>query len=379
MEPEEAIFLFFSKFLLRFAACKTHVFTSSCILTSLSWGMEMNHWESFKALVNTPRRIVITTHAKPDADALGSSLALAGYLKKKGHQVQVITPTDYPKFLSWMSGNEEVIVFNEVNPSLSAEAVSAADVIFCLDFSCLNRIEGFKDFVNRAIVPKVLVDHHLEPEHFAQFEYWDPAAAATCELIYQLIVKLGDEAFIDVPIGECLYAGIMTDTGSFRHPCTTPQVHLISAHLIEKGVDTNRIHRLIYDSNTEERLKFIGFALFNKLQVIKEFQTAYFAISSEELAEFHSQTGDTEGLVNYALSIEGIIFAAIMIDRQEMVKMSFRSVGNFSANEFAKKHFDGGGHKYAAGGKSYLPLEDTIRKFVDLLPQYEELAVHVII
>jgi len=338
----------------------------------------MENLEAFKQLLSTPKKIAITTHQKPDADALGSSLAMAGYLKKYNHHVNVITPTDYPKFLEWMPGNDDVIVYTNNNEILSDQLMLDADIIFCLDFSCLSRIEGLGEAVRASKAIKVLIDHHLEPEHFADFEFWNFKAAATSEIIYELICKLGDKEKIDVSIGECLYAGIMTDTGSFRHPSTSKNVHLISADLIEIGVETNKIHRLIYDNNTEEKLHFLGFCLFNKLVILKECHTAYFAITSQDLEEFHTKTGDTEGLVNYALSVEGVLFAAIMIDRADMIKMSFRSVGDFNVNEFARKHFEGGGHKNAAGGKSDQPLAETVQKFVSLLPKYKELSESVV-
>ena len=340
--------------------------------------MEMENLEAFKALLSTPKKIAITTHQKPDADALGSSLAMAGYLKKNKHQVKVITPTDYPKFLDWMPGNDEVIIYTNNNESVADQIMLDADIIFCLDFSCLARIEALGRAVRASKATKILIDHHLEPEHFADFEFWNYKAAATSELIFELICEVGDKNKIDVSIGECLYAGIMTDTGSFRHPSTSKNVHLISAELIEIGVETNKIHRLIYDNNSEEKLHFLGFCLFNKLVIQRESHTAYFAITTQELEEFHTKTGDTEGLVNYALSVEGVLFAAIMIDRGDMVKMSFRSVGDFNVNEFARKHFDGGGHRNAAGGKSNLSLEDTVQKFVSLLPEYKELSETVL-
>jgi bifunctional oligoribonuclease and PAP phosphatase NrnA len=332
----------------------------------------MQHLEKFKELLSSPKKIAITTHQKPDADALGSSLALALYLQKKGHQVQVITPTDYPKFLHWMQGNEQVIIFNEGNEKRSEQIMQEADIIFCLDFSVLNRINELGEIVRNAPGYKVLIDHHLEPERFADFEYWDTGAAATAQLIYELIVMLGDRSYIDTAIGECIYAGIMTDTASFRHSNTTKRVHQISADLIEIGVETNRVQRLVYDTNTEARLRFLGWALSEKLIVLPEYRTAYFAISEQELNRFHSQTGDTEGLVNYGLSIEGIVLAALIMERDKTVRLSFRSVGDFSVNELSRKHFEGGGHKNAAGGKSDLSLQATVDKFLSLLPAYKD-------
>lgn len=327
---------------------------------------------TLKELLKEPKEVMITTHHKPDADALGSSLGLAGYLKKKGHRVTVVTPSDYPNFLNWMHGNDDVIVYSEKNDELVKRIISESQIIFCLDFSNLSRINEMGEYIREAKGTKVLVDHHLQPEPFADLQFSNTNAAATAEIVYDLIKALGDGDMVDTNIGECLYAGIMTDTGSFRHPSTSPNVHLIIADLLNVGVKTSNIHRLIYDSSSELRLRFLGYALKEKLVVLREYNTAYFAISAEELKAYDSKTGDTEGLVNYALSIEGIVFAALIIDRSQAVKMSFRSVGDFSANEFARAHFNGGGHKNAAGGMSLDTLDATVAKFESLLPQYKE-------
>ncbi|WP_347157244.1 DHH family phosphoesterase [Pontibacter chitinilyticus] len=336
----------------------------------------MHDIPALKELLKEPKEVMITTHHKPDADALGSSLGLAGYLKKKGHRVTVITPSDYPSFLNWMQGNEDVLVYGENNDALVQRLVKEAQVIFCLDFNSLSRINEMGEYIRQATGTKVMIDHHLQPDDFADLSYSDTAAAATAELVYDLIKEMGDTDLIDTGIGECLYAGIMTDTGSFRHPSTSKNVHLIIADLLHIGVQTSNIHRLIYDSSTELRLRFLGYALKDKLVVLHEYNTAYIAITKEELKAYDSRTGDTEGLVNYALSIEGIVFAALIIDRSQAVKMSFRSVGDFSANEFAREHFNGGGHKNAAGGISYDTLEATVAKFENLLPQYKEQLTH---
>lgn len=327
---------------------------------------------ALKKALQVPRKVVITTHHKPDADALGSSLGLAGYLKKKGHSVTVITPTDYPAFLSWMLGNDEVIIFNEGNEEKSAALVAEADLIFCLDFSALGRINELGALVGASAAEKVLIDHHLEPEDFAKYTFWSTEAASTAELVYQLIVDLGDRDLVDKNISEALYAGIMTDTGSFKHPGTSEQTHRVVAELINRGADVHRVSKLVYDNNSIEKLRFIGYALSEKLQFLPEYNTAYIAITSEELKRFKSRTGDTEGLVNYALSIEGVVLAALLIDRTEAVKISFRSVGQFSVNTFARENFEGGGHRNAAGGKSDLSLDETVEKFLGLLPKYKE-------
>jgi len=325
-----------------------------------------------QALLAQPKQIFITTHHKPDADALGSSLAWATYLKKKGHSVTVVTPSDYPAFLNWMQGNDEVVVYEpRQNDRQVRDLVNRAELIFCLDFNCLGRINELGEYVRRAPGTKVLIDHHQRPEDFADVSFSEPKAAATAELIFEIIRDLGDQDLIDQGMGEALYAGIMTDTGSFRHPSTSRNVHLIIAELLNANIDLASVHRRIYDSHSEIRLRFLGYILKDKLTVLREFNTAYIAVTKEELREYESKTGDTEGLVNYALSIEGITLAAVFIDRSSAVKISFRSVGTFSVADFSRNHFEGGGHHNASGGVSHESLDATVARFVSLLPQYQ--------
>jgi phosphoesterase RecJ-like protein len=271
-----------------------------------------------------------------------------------------------------MPGNEDVIVYDARRNDVQVrEIIGTAEVIFCLDFSCLNRINELGTYIRNAPGTKVLIDHHLEPENFADLDFSNPKAAATAELVFEVIRDLGDQGMIDVGIGESLYAGIMTDTGSFRHPSTSRNVHLIIAELLDAGIDLSSVHRRIYDSHSEMRLRFLGFVLKDKLVVLPEYNTAYIAITQDELRQYQSKTGDTEGLVNFALSIEGVVFAAVLIDRGQAVKISFRSVGGFSVNEFARKHFQGGGHLNASGGISHESLDATVQRFLSLLPQYQ--------
>jgi len=332
----------------------------------------MQNNPAFKAFLSIPRSVVILTHFKPDADALGSSLGLAGYLKKKNHAVKVITPSDYPNFLNWMPGNEEVHIFHKDKPEAPARLIEAADVVFCLDFNTLSRINELGDMVKKSPAKKVLIDHHLEPEGFADFEQWDIQAASTAELVYKTIVELDDKDFIDASIAECLYAGLMTDTGGFRHPNTTQNVFQVAAELVAHGADPAKISKLIYDTNSLERLRLLGFVLGQKLQVLPEYKTAYIALTADELKKFGSQTGDTEGLVNFGLSIKDIRLSVMITDRKENIKLSFRSLGDFSVNDLARKHFEGGGHKNAAGGQSGLTLDETLKKFLELLPLYKK-------
>lgn len=326
---------------------------------------------AFKEFLTIPRKAVIMTHFKPDADALGSSLGLAGYLKKKNHSVTVITPSDYPDFLTWMPGNSEVVIFHRDKIKEFGQLINQSDIIFCLDFSSLKRINELGEMVEKAGAKKVLIDHHLDPENFADFIQWDGTAASTAELVYELIHEMGDESLIDRNIANCLYAGLMTDTGGFRHPNTTKKVFETAAALVEHGADPAMVSKFIYDTNTLERMRLMGFVLNEKLQVIPEYRTAYIALNSEDLRKYSSQTGDTEGLVNFGLSVKGVRLSVLISERKENIKLSFRSLGEFSVNDLARKHFEGGGHKNAAGGQTNLTFEDTLKKFLDLLPTYK--------
>lgn len=341
-----------------------------CSKKSSNKSFIMQAFELFKNKIASPAKVVITTHHKPDADALGSSLGLANYLIKKGHEVTVITPSDYPSFLHWMKGNEDVINFEDKSvQEIAIKKIQEAEIIFCLDFSCLSRLQSMQDYVKESKAYKVNIDHHQDPKDFCAFRYWSTEAAATCELIYELIEKVGDKGLLDSDIADCLYAGIMTDTGGFRHPNTTKNVHLITAELIELGADNSKISKLIYDTNSVNRLKFIGFAISRRLVINEELKIAYFSISKKDLRKYSSQTGDTEGLVNYALSIGGIKIAALFTEREDGVKISFRSTEEVAVNKFAQEHFNGGGHKNASGGKSDLTLSETTEKFEKLIKE----------
>ena len=336
----------------------------------------MEKIQDFKEYINKPRKAVILTHFKPDADALGSSLGLAQYLKKKGLSVKVITPSDYPDFLFWMPGNKDVLIFQKDKPEKTAQFIDQADAIFCLDFSSLNRINELGEMVRRSSAKKVLIDHHLDPEKFADYEQWDDTAASTAELVYELIVELGDKELVDCNIADCLYAGIMTDTGSFRHSNTSYKVFQVASELVKRGANPYRVSKLVYDTNTIERLRLLGYVLSEKLQVLPEYRTAYIVLTTDELKQFGSQTGDTEGLVNYGLSIKGIRLSVLFSDRKENIKLSLRSLGSFSVNEMARTHFDGGGHRNAAGGQTTLTLEQTVKQFLELLPTYKDQLIN---
>ncbi len=331
----------------------------------------MQDIDAIGRLLAEPQTVLITTHQNPDADAMGSSLALAGYLRKKGHRVTVVTPTEYPQNLHWMAGNDSVIAFDEKQRVAVSQLIDEASAIFCLDFSAIDRIKELAPMVRQARAKKVLIDHHLEPESFADLALWSPAAAATAELIFQLITELGDQDLIDVPIAECIYAGLMTDTGSFRHSNTTGNVHRIAGTLIDIGIDVSTIHRRIFDNVSLDKFRLLGYVLNEKLKVLPEYRFAYITLTEDELKTYRSKTGDTEGMVNYALAVQGVVMAAILIDRGEEIRISFRSVGDFSVRDLASAHFNGGGHRNAAGGRSKLTLAETEQQVLAVLPQYQ--------
>jgi phosphoesterase RecJ-like protein len=316
-------------------------------------------------------RIVITTHHKPDADALGSCLGLYNFFKNAGLQSTVLSPTDYGDFLDWMSGEKQVVNFEE-NKEKGQALVAEADYIFCLDFNALSRINEMGPMVKASKAKKILIDHHLNPEHFYDYEHWNSDSSSTCELMFE-VLRLWDYSLMGKEIAQCLYAGIMTDTGSFRFPSTHSHTHEVVAELLKFGIEHHFIHEAIFDAFAENRIRFVGYVLAKKLVVLNDYHVAYMSVTHEELKEYNISTGDTEGLVNFGLSIRGIKLAALFIDRKQLVKMSFRSKGNFPANEFASKYFNGGGHFNAAGGQSELPLEDTVEKFINVLPEWAHL------
>ena len=332
--------------------------------------------EALKEELAKPKHIVITTHHKPDGDALGSSLAIYHWSKAKNHHVSVVVPSDFPTFFDWMPGRDVIRIYPNDKPANDL-LIQDADLVFCLDFNGLSRIHMMEDVVRQAKGKKIMIDHHLEPEGFDDYRHWDSQAAASAQLVYDFIANvMGDPESITADMATCLYTGIMTDTGSFRFQSTTPEVHRITADLITRGAKNAEIHEHVYNSFSESRLKFLGFCLSNRLEVIPEYRTALFCISREDLQRFQITTGDTEGLVNYALAISGTQLAALIIDRTELVKLSLRSIGDFPCNEICKRYFNGGGHRNAAGGNSNEPLAEVVKKFKSILPEYKTRLIH---
>lgn len=328
--------------------------------------------KKIKELLSSPKNIVIVPHKNPDGDAVGASLAMYHYLTKKGHKATVISPNDYPNFLKWLPASKKVYKFDMQNRQ-SKNAIDEASIIFLLDFNALQRVgDDMKNTLEVFTGTFIMIDHHQKPDTIATYLYSDTSISSTCQMLYHLFEKLDEIDSINPEIATCLYTGIMTDTGSFKFPTTTSITHRIIADLIEKGANNAKIHNNVYDVNSFGRLQLLGRALSNMI-VIDKLKTAYIALTQQDLDDFSYEKGDTEGVVNYALALEGIIFAAIFIEDvdQKIIKISFRSKGNFSVSEFSRAHFNGGGHDNAAGGKTQISLDSTISKFLRILPTYK--------
>jgi phosphoesterase RecJ-like protein len=325
----------------------------------------------FYPLLSQPKQIVITMHQKPDGDAMGSTLGLYHFLRNRGHHVTVISPTNWADFLEWLPGIESVINFEGYREKCLG-ILDKADILFCLDFNIFHRTKHLAPFLAAAKAIKVLIDHHEQPDE-PNFDYGisDTGKSSTCEMVYDFIVEAGGREELTQDIATCLYTGTMTDTGSFRFPSTKASVHRMVAELKETGFDHSQVHNHIYDNFLESRLRFIGFALLNRMEVLYEYNTAIMYIHQADLQKYHIKTGDTEGLVNYLLTIKGIRFGAIVIDRTEERKWSFRSKGGFDVNQFARNHFEGGGHANASGGRSSDSVEKTVEHFKQVIQEYK--------
>ena len=325
-----------------------------------------------KQLLSSPKKIVIVSHKNPDGDAIGSSLGLYHFLVKLDHNVSIVMPNDYPDFLKWMPG-QNIIKDFETDKETANDLINNADIIFTLDFNSLPRAGEMASCLKNSPAVKIMIDHHQQPDDYAEYVYSDVEICSTSQMIYHFISMLGEGQLIDKTIGTCLYTGIMTDTGSFRFSSTTSTTHRVVADLIDKGVENSIIHNKVFDTNSYNRLQLLGCAL-NNLKVIPELKTSYITLSQKELNKFNFRKGDTEGVVNYGLSVKDVIFSAIFIEHKQegIIKISLRSNGDFSVNEFARAHFDGGGHTNAAGGRSNLSLKKTVEKFISILPDYKK-------
>jgi phosphoesterase RecJ-like protein len=323
-------------------------------------------------LLSEPKKTVITFHQKPDADAMGSGLGLYNFLVQFGHEVTVISPTNWAGFLKWMPGAKQVIDF-EMQNEKAMNALRNAEWLFCLDFNVLSRTKKMEPVLKDLNCIKILIDHHQQPQ-VEVFDYGisDTAKSSTAEMVYDFITSSGHDEKINIAVAECLYAGVMTDTGSFRFNSTSGDVHKMVARLKETGLNHSQVHENLFDNFLESRFRFFGNTLLNRMEIFYEYNTALIAIPQQDLIKFNVKTGDTEGLVNFPLSIKGIKLAAVIIDRGDERKSSFRSKGGFDVNTFARKYFNGGGHFNAAGGKNTEPLEEVIKKFKEAIKENKE-------
>lgn len=323
------------------------------------------------SILSRPQNMVIIPHKNPDGDALGSCLGLYSFLKALGQQVQVVVPNAYPKFLQWMPHSQHILNFEKEHQE-AKELINAATVIWTLDFNNLSRTGAIEAVLRNKQADFIMIDHHQQPESYARVTYSDVTMSSTCEMVYTFIEYLGKLNHITEDIATNLYTGIMTDTGSFKYRATSSRTHRVAADLIDRGANPTEIHSQVYDTNTPSRLRLLGVALRN-LVTLPQYRTAYITLTQEELNSCNFKKGDTEGFVNYGLSLEGIIFAVIFIENQDegIIKISLRSAGDFSVNAFAREHYSGGGHDNAAGGRSDLPMEETVQQFRTLLATYK--------
>lgn len=329
--------------------------------------MNIQDIQAIQLLLSAPKKIAIIPHRGPDGDAMGSTLALYHFLLKNNHYPTVISPNDFPDFLAWMPGSETVKVY-EKDKENCTKILEEAELVFTLDFNALHRVGEMEQVLEKLTAPFIMIDHHQKPDDYATYTYSNVAFGSTCEMIYNFISFLDKKEDLDKTIATCIYTGILTDSGSFRFPKTTGTTHRIVAELIDLGVENTLIPALLFDNSSYNRLQLLGRALQN-MKVMMDHKTSYTTLTQDELNSFDYIKGDTEGIVNYGLSIKGIVFTAIFIENKEegIIKISFRSQGDFDVNQFARDHFQGGGHSNAAGGKSEVSMEETINKFESLV------------
>lgn len=329
-------------------------------------------FDTLNAVIQTPKRIAIVSHVNPDGDAIGSSLALSQFLQKLGHQVDVMVSNDYPGFLAWMPGACNIHIYDKEG-AVCDQILESADVLAILDFNHISRSGLIQDKLKKLDTNKILIDHHRDTD-FEKFycALSDTNVSSTSELVAEVVLHYGEQYF-DEAIATNLLVGIMTDTGSFAHSIYHPETFSICAKLIDKAMSYNQIHRLVYDTVSEDRLRLLGYSISNKMEVLDEYATAIISLSKEELAHFNYQVGDTEGIVNYPLSLKKVRMSVLVTERQGIIRLSFRSKGSFSVHEFANKYFNGGGHTNAAGGTLNCSLDEALGLLHQVLPEYKDL------
>ncbi|NOX45965.1 MAG: bifunctional oligoribonuclease/PAP phosphatase NrnA [Chlorobi bacterium] len=333
--------------------------------------MAVLDFSEIKPLLSTRKKILIVGHTNPDGDALGSSLALYNFLKAESFDLSVIVPTSYPGFLAWMPGQENIRVY-EKEKGVCDRIFDEAEVIFSLDHNSPSRLGIATKAFGKSKALKIMIDHHIDPDKKSyDLVFSTTETTSTSELIYDFLAQY-NQAQISREVAECIYVGIMTDTGSFSYACNYEKTYRTVADLFKLGIDGVNIHRRVYDTFSESRMRLLGYCLSEKMVVMQKLNTAYISLTKEELERFDFKPGDTEGVVNYSLAIKGIRLAALFTEKENKIRISFRSAGKFDVNVFANKHFEGGGHRNAAGGDSFLPMDKTLEKFERLLLDHKE-------
>ncbi len=322
--------------------------------------------EQLKSYIDRAQRIVIVAHHNPDGDAMGSSLGLAHVLRVQGKEVEVIMPNTPAQYLQWMPGADQVIAF-ESDKEKALKLIAGSELLFCLDFNRADRVRDLEKPIRAAKV-KVVIDHHQEPEEFADLLISDVQASSTCQLIHDVLSSIGMKGLIGLDAATCLYTGMVTDSGSFRFRNTTPHTMRVAADLMEKGVEIDRVHSSIMDDNSVERLKLLGFTLTERMEVLEDLSTTILWLDKADLERFGYKPGDTEGIVNYGLSIRGVRLSAFFMERADGIKISVRSKGSLAVDRLMKEHFEGGGHINAAGGQTKETMQEAIARFKSLLP-----------
>lgn len=332
----------------------------------------LTHITQLKEILSVPKSVVIVTHRNPDGDAMGSSLGFKFFLEKMGHGVSFISPNAYTANLKWISGTDSIMVYeSSIGKKMCEAKIKSADLLFCLDFNALGRLENLGEIIKTAEAYKIMIDHHQQPETFADLAFSDTTYCATAEMVYDIIADLGLADLVDRQVAECLYIGLVTDNGFFQFNNTTPNAHMVAAALVAKGARPDYVSEKVNNVFRETRLRFFGYCLNEKLKLVKNNQVAYMMVTQAEIKKFNLQSGDSEGLVNYPFKIEGVKMCAYFSEEPDKIKISFRSRGDVDVNTFARSFFEGGGHRNAAGGISSATLPNTEKKFLESLESIE--------
>ena len=331
----------------------------------------MKNLNELKQFLSVPRKILIISHIRPDGDAVGSSLALYHFLTKKGHTASVVFPSEYPYFYGWFPGVDQTYNFKKKRETINP-IIAEAEILFAVDFNQLKRMNDLGKIVSGLNIPKVLIDHHPDPEPFYDYAFYDMHACSAAEKVYDFIEFIDGRLLKDKDIATCLYAAIVSDSGSFKFSSVTPETMRIAARLMESGINHNQIQRQLFDNFTENRIRMWGYCIYEKLEIIPEHKAGIITLNKDDLKRFCSKLADTENLVNFVLNIEDVTVGVLVVELSDMVKLSFRSKGQYPVNLLAAKYFNGGGHLNAAGGQTNLSLDETIKLLKEKLGEFDE-------